>query len=55
MKIALLCAAVCGISFLLTAVMLWLVCLCFGLPWSWQIALGMWVALAGIKAVFGRI
>ena len=54
MKVFLLCAVVCGVSFLLTALLLWIVCLCFGWPWSWQMALGVWIALAGIKAVFGR-
>ena len=54
MRLALFGAVVCGLSFLVTAGLLWLVCLCLGWPWSWQTALGVWIALVVLKAVFGR-
>ena len=54
MRLALFGVVVCGLSFLVTAGLLWLVCLCLGWPWSWQTALGVWIALVVLKAVFGR-
>lgn len=32
------------ISFLFVALMSWIVCTAFSLPWSWFIALGIWAA-----------
>lgn len=43
-----------ALSYGITAGLLWLVCLCLGWPWSWQTALGVWIALVVLKAVFGR-
>lgn len=42
-------AAVLGISYLAVAGILWLVCLGFGLEWSWLLSLGVWALLILIK------
>lgn len=44
-----------ALSYGVTAGFLWLICLCFGWTWwSWQAALGVWLALAAIKLALGR-
>ena len=41
-------------SFLVTAGVFWLVCLCFGWEWSWMSSIGVWLMLVALKAVVGR-
>lgn len=42
-------AAALGISYLATAGIVWLICLGFGLEWSWLLSLGVWALLILIK------
>lgn len=41
------------ISWLLTCGVVGLVCLCFGLTYSWGLATGVWLVLLLLKNVFG--
>lgn len=41
-----------GLDFLLTAGMLYLVCWCFDWVFSWKIAIGVWLIVLFISAMF---
>ena len=41
-----------GISYLIVAGLVWVVCFAFGLEWSWLISLGIWVILILLKGIF---
>ncbi len=43
---------VCGISWLLTSGIIWLICLCFGWTFSWGIATGVWLILLLLGGAF---
>lgn len=34
-----------GLSFLISAGLIWVVCWAFGFAWSWKLALGLWVII----------
>jgi len=34
-----------GLSFLISAGLIWVVCWAFGFAWSWKLALGLWVVM----------
>ena len=40
-------------SWLITCGVVGLVCLCFGLTYSWAMATGIWLVLLLLKSVFG--
>lgn len=40
------------ISLLFTCGIIWLICLCFGLTFSWKIAIGIWLIMCLLGAVF---
>ncbi len=42
----------CGISFLVSAGIIKLITLCFGIAFSWKIALGIWLILVLISRFF---
>ena len=44
--------ALLGLSYLLTAGLVYLVCLGFGLEWSWLLSLGVWALLILLRSVF---
>lgn len=44
--------ALLGLSYLLTAGLVYLVCLGFGLEWSWLLSLGIWALLILLRSVF---
>lgn len=39
-----------GLSFLISAGLIWIVCWAFGLAWSWKLALGLWVVMLLISS-----
>lgn len=39
-----------GLSFLISAGLIWVVCWAFGLAWSWKLALGLWVVMLLISS-----
>lgn len=41
-------------SFALTAGMFYLICLCFGLVFTWKVALGIWLLLILISSFISR-
>ena len=41
------------ISWLITCGVVGLICMCFGLTYSWGLATGIWLVLILLKAVFG--
>lgn len=41
-----------GLSYLLTAGLVYLVCLGFGLEWSWLLSLGVWALMILLRGVF---
>lgn len=46
-------AAISAVSFVITAGLTFLICACFGLAWSWKIAIGVWLTLWLLGSVFG--
>lgn len=40
------------ISFLITAIMIWILAMCFGFLFTWKLALGVWVIYLIIRAFF---
>ncbi len=34
-----------GLSFLISAGLIWVVCWAFGFAWSWKLAVGLWVVM----------
>lgn len=38
-----------GVSYGLTALATWAICSCFGWPWSWTMALGIWFLAMFLK------
>lgn len=40
------------ISFLITAVLIWILAMCFGFMFTWKLALGVWVIYLIIKSIF---
>ena len=42
------------ISFLITAVLIWILAMCFGFMFTWKLALGVWVIYLIIKSIFTR-
>ncbi len=34
-----------GLSFLISAGLIWVVCWVFGFAWSWKLAVGLWVVM----------
>lgn len=44
--------ALLGLSYLLTAGLVYLVCLGFGFEWSWLLSLGVWALLILLRSVF---
>ena len=49
--LALVVLAVYAAGFLATAGVSWVVFWCFGLPWSWPAALGVWIVLLAARWV----
>lgn len=47
--------AICGLSFLITSGIILLICFCFGLAFSWKIALGIWLLIFIINVFLVRI
>lgn len=47
-------ALMCAISWALTCGILYLVCLCFTLAFSWKIATGIWLILFLLSCFFGK-
>ena len=50
--IALLVIAIYAISWAATLGIIWLICLCFGWTFSWQIGTGVWLMLLLLKSAF---
>jgi hypothetical protein len=44
-----------GINFLISAGVMWLICLCFGLTFSWRIVLGIWLVLVLLSWFFKSV
>ena len=42
------------ISFLITALLIWILAMCFGFLFTWKLALGVWVIYLIIKSIFTR-
>ena len=42
------------ISFLITAVLIWILAMCFGFMFTWKLALRVWVIYLIIKSIFTR-
>ena len=42
------------LSFLIVTLLIYLICICFGLTFSWPIAIGIWLVLLLLKHVFGK-
>lgn len=42
------------ISFLITAVLIWILAMCFGFMFTWKLALGAWAIYLIIKSIFTR-
>lgn len=40
------------ISFLITALLIWILAMCFGFMFTWKLALGVWVIYLIIKSIF---
>lgn len=40
------------ISFLITALLIWILAMCFGFLFTWKLALGVWVIYLIIKSIF---
>lgn len=40
------------ISFLITALLIWILAMCFGFLFTWKLALGIWVIYLIIKSIF---
>ena len=43
------------ISFLITALMIWILAMCFGFLFTWKLALGVWVIYPIIRACLQEI
>lgn len=43
-----------GATYLIVAFLSWLVCVAFGIKWSWLLALGIWAAMALIRMVLPK-
>lgn len=43
------------ISFLITAVLIWILAMCFGFMFTWKLALGVWVIYLIIKSILQEI
>lgn len=43
-----------GLTLLLSAVVLWGICVLFGVTWSWKALLAVWAILVVISIVAGR-
>lgn len=41
-----------GVSWIVTCGLIKLVCMCFGLTFTWKIATGIWIVLAILQSVF---
>lgn len=44
--------ALCVISYLITCGLVYLICLCFSLTFTWKIATGVWLLMWLLKGVF---
>lgn len=53
--ILVLLLTVLGIDFLISAGVMWLICLCFGLTFSWRIVLGIWLVLVLLSWFFKSV
>lgn len=53
--ILILLFTVLGIDFLISAGVMWLICLCFGLTFSWRIVLGIWLVLVLLSWFFKSV
>ena len=42
------------LSFLVTSILVYLICICFSLTFSWPIVIGIWLVLLLLKHVFGK-
>ena len=42
------------ISFLVTALLIWILAMCFGFLFTWKMALGIWVIYLIIKSIVKR-
>jgi hypothetical protein len=42
------------ISFLITALLIWILAMCFGFLFTWKLALGVWVIYLIVKSIFTR-
>ena len=45
---------VAGLEFLVTAGVIYLITLCFGLAFSWKITFGAWLVMLLLSSIFGR-
>ena len=50
----LLAVAICSLSWLFTCGIIKLICICFGLTFSWAIATGVWLVMILLRSVFGN-
>lgn len=50
----LIIAAVCGLSWIITCGLVYLVTLCFGWTFKWAIATGIWLLMILAKSVFSH-
>lgn len=44
-------AGLLGMSFAVTAVLVWAVCWCFEIEFSWKIAAGVWIVILALKRI----
>ena len=50
----LIAVGILGLAYFIVAGLTYLICLAFGFPWSWLIALGVYAVIILIKLFFGR-
>lgn len=44
-----------GLDFALLSLITYLICFCFGIVFTWKLALGIWIAIIAIKLCFTSI
>ena len=52
--IALMFAAIMGLSWIITCGIVYLICACFGWTFTWPIATGIWLVTCLARTVFGN-
>lgn len=53
LAIVIIALAIFAVEYLLTAGIIYLITLCFGLAFSWKIATGIWLVIALLTGIFG--